>query len=43
MIQLDPGPVFSAKKNINTIWRKFFTEISLQMVSALGCAMHDFQ
>ena len=34
MVQLNPVPVFGAKKNTSTIWRKFFTEISVQMVSA---------
>ena len=34
MVQLNPVPVFSAKKNTSTIRRKFFTEISVQMVSA---------
>ena len=34
MVQLDPVPVFGAKKNTSTIWRKFFMEISVQMVSA---------
>ena len=34
MVQLNPVPVFGAKKNNSTIWRKFFTEISVQMVSA---------
>ena len=34
MVQLNPVPVFGAKKNTITIWRKFFTEISVQMVSA---------
>ena len=36
MVQLNPVLVFGAKKNINTIWRKFFTEISVQTVSAQG-------
>ena len=36
MVQLNPVPVFGANKNTSTIWRKFFTEISVQMVSALG-------
>ena len=34
MVQLNPVPVFGAKKNTSTIWRKFFTEISVQMVSS---------
>ena len=34
MVQLNPVPVFGAKKNTSTIRRKFFTEISVQMVSA---------
>ena len=34
MVQLNPGPVFGAKKNTSTMWRKFFTKISVQMVSA---------
>ena len=35
MVQLNPVPVFGAKKkNTSTIWRKFFNEISVQMVSA---------
>ena len=34
MVQLNPVPVFGAQKNTSTIWRKFFTEISVQMVSA---------
>ena len=34
MVQLNPVPVFGAKKNTSTISRKFFTEISVQMVSA---------
>ena len=34
MVQLNPVPVFSAKKNTSTICQKFFTEISIQMVSA---------
>ena len=34
MVQLNPVPVFGAKKNTSTIWRKFFTEISVQMISA---------
>ena len=36
MVQLNPVPVFGAKKKNSTIWRKFFTEISVQMVSAAG-------
>ena len=36
MVQVNPVPVFGAKKNTNTIWRKFFTEISVQIVSAQG-------
>ena len=34
MVQLNPVLVFGAKKKNSTIWRKFFTEISVQMVSA---------
>jgi len=34
MAQLNPVPVFGIKKNTSTIWRKIFTEISVQMVSA---------
>ena len=34
MAQLNPVTVFGAQKNISTIWRKFLTEISVQMVSA---------
>ena len=35
MVKLNPVPVFGAKKkNTSTIWRKFFDEISVQMVSA---------
>ena len=34
MVQLNPVPVFGAKKNTSTISRKFFTKISVQMVSA---------
>ena len=34
MVQLNPVPAFGAKKNTSTIWRKFFTEIPVQMVSA---------
>ena len=30
--------VFCAKKNTSTIWEKFFTEISVKMVSALNLA-----
>ena len=36
MVQLNPVPVFGAKKYTITIWHKFFTEISVQMVSAPG-------
>ena len=32
MVQLNPVPVLGAKKT-STIWRKFSTEISLQIVS----------
>ena len=39
MVQLNPVPVLGAKKNTSTIWRKFSTKISLQMVSALE--LHD--
>ena len=35
MVQLNPVPVFGAKKSTCTIWRKFFTEIFVQIVSAL--------
>ena len=34
MVQLNPVPVFSAKKNSGTIWRKILNEISVQMISA---------
>ena len=34
MVQLNPVPVFGARKNTSTIWRKFLTEISVPMVSA---------
>ena len=34
MVQLNPVPVFGAKKNTNTIWRKFSSEISVQTESA---------
>ena len=34
MVQLNPVPVFGARKNTTNIWRKFFTEIPVQMVSA---------
>ena len=35
MVQLNPVPVFRGqKKNTCTIWRKFFTEISVQMIRA---------
>ena len=34
MVQLNPVPVFGAKKNTSTISRKFFSKISVQMVSA---------
>ena len=34
MVQLNPFPVFGAKNNTNTIYRTFFTEISVQMVKA---------
>ena len=36
MVQLNPVPVFGAKKNTSTMWRKFSTDIFVQMVSALG-------
>ena len=36
MVQLNPVPVFFAKKNTSTIWRKIFTEISVQMVNTPG-------
>ena len=43
MVQLNPVPVFGAKKkNNSTIWRKFFTEISVQMVSVLGLLVVDW-
>ena len=34
MVQLNPVTVLDAKKTTTTIWRKFFTEISVEMVSA---------
>ena len=34
MVQLNPVPVFGARKNTTNIWRKFSTEIPVQMVSA---------
>ena len=34
MVQLNPVTVFGAKKNTTTIRREFFTEISVEMVSA---------
>ena len=35
MAELNPVPVFGAKENSSTvIWRKFFTEIPVQMLSA---------
>ena len=34
MVQFNPVPVFGAQKNTSTIWRKFFTDISVQMVRA---------
>ena len=34
MVQLNPVPAFGAEKNTTTIWRKFFTEISVSVVSA---------
>ena len=33
MVQLSPVPVFGTKKDTSTIWRKIFSEISVQMVS----------
>ena len=36
MVQLNPVPVFGAKKKNSSIWRKIFTEISVQMVGAPG-------
>ena len=36
MVLLNPVPVFGANKNTSTIWRKLFTKISVQMVSAPG-------
>ena len=36
MVQLNLVPVFGAYKNTSTIWRKFFTEIFVQMVKATG-------
>ena len=33
---LNPVLVFGANKNTSTIWRKLFTEISVQMISAQG-------
>ena len=39
MVQLNLVPVFGAKKiTVVTIWRKFSTEIPVQMVSAHGLA-----
>ena len=38
MVQLNPVPVFGAKKNTSTIWRNFFTEISIQAVNAQALA-----
>ena len=38
MVQLNPVPVFGAKKNTSTISRKFFVEISIQVVSAQAIA-----
>ena len=35
MVELNPVPVLGVKENTSTIWRKFFTEMSVQMVSAL--------
>ena len=38
MVQINPVPVLGIKKNTSTIWRKIFSEISVQMVSAQsGC------
>ena len=34
MVQLNAVPVFGTKNNTSNIWRKIFTEISVQMVSA---------
>ena len=34
MVQLNAVPVFGTKNNTTNIWRKIFTEISVQMVSA---------
>ena len=34
MVQLNPIPVFSAKKNSGTIWREILNEVSVQMISA---------
>ena len=36
MVQLNPVPVFVAKKYTSTIWRKFCTKISVQMVNTPG-------
>ena len=36
MVQLNPVPVFVAKKYTSTIWRKFCTKISVQMVNTSG-------
>ena len=36
MVQLNPVPVFGAQKITSTIWRKFSTEIFVQMVRAAG-------
>ena len=35
MVQLNPVPVFGAKESNSTIGQKFFTKISVQIVSAL--------
>ena len=36
IVQLSPVPVFVTKENTSTIWRKIFTEVSIQMVSTQG-------
>ena len=42
MVQLNPVLVFDAQKNTSTIWRKVFSEISVQMVSVLGLLVVDW-
>ena len=44
MVQLNPVPVFGAKKNTrSTISRKFFTENSLQMLSSYNLSIDTNQ